>query len=153
MNQPDGPDDLDPFLRRFFQGEMPDPWPACPVPPGSAEPARVVLPEKEKPAGSWLEFSQRFASRLALALSLLLLLGGSWLLSDLFLAPATPADPTPVVRGDNPNVFIPDNGMAERQGVANGKAVHIKERIVVPAKDNKAQYQIEIHELPPAPRR
>lgn len=81
MNQPD---DLDPLLRRFFQSELPSPWPTCPTP---AQPARVLVPEK--PAASWLELSQRFASRLALALSLLLFLGAAWGLAELFKSPGS----------------------------------------------------------------
>jgi hypothetical protein len=141
MNQPD---ELDPLLRRFFQAQMPSPWPDCPVPD---EPARaVVVPEK--PASSWLELSQRFASRLALALSLLLLVGAAWSLSGAFLTPPAPTAPSTNIARDN-RIEIVDP-TAEHKGV-NGYKVN--ERFVQPKKD-ETEWKFDIHKVEPStPRR
>jgi hypothetical protein len=65
------PGDIDGLLRRYFQAEMPQPWPVAPEPAGPAAPvsARPHL---------------LFRSRFALAASLLLLLFGHLCLSGRF---------------------------------------------------------------------
>jgi hypothetical protein len=133
MNQPD---DLDPLLRRFFKSELPAPWPACPTP---AEPARLVV--AEKPAASWLELSQRFASRFALALSLLLFVGAAWGLSEMFLNPRAPVGEV------NPTAVLP----IELQNPSASR-FKVNEHLVQP-KDGATQIQIEIHEFVPPPKR
>lgn len=68
-------DDLDGLLTAFFQRELPSPWPAAP----QAEETVVVRrrpPEVRRSA---------WTSRLALAASVAVLLGGGWLLSGSFL--------------------------------------------------------------------
>jgi hypothetical protein len=69
-------DDLDGRLRAFYRAEMPDPWPSWQAPA-----SRVTLPARptSRRKGFW-------GSRLALAASVALLLGGS-----LFLSGAVPA--------------------------------------------------------------
>jgi hypothetical protein len=142
MNEPNG-SELDPLLRRFFQDAMPSPWPACPTP---EEPRRVVVADKEKPAASWWELSQRFAARLALALSVLLFVGGSWALSDLFRTPPVPVQPAGDLAG-NPIETI--NPSAHHEGV--GKNYKVNESILQP-KDGPSKLQIEIHEFVPPQR-
>jgi hypothetical protein len=74
-NTPPG-DELDGLLRAFFQAEMPDPWPSleAPVPREPVlSPAPAPLPERR--VGSL------FYSRLSLAASLALCLGGIWFLT------------------------------------------------------------------------
>lgn len=70
-NENDGMDDL---LRAFFRHEMPTSWP---VP----RPTRLAAPRPEKPV---------HAGRLALALSLAVLLGAAWYLTGILSQPATP---------------------------------------------------------------
>lgn len=91
----DGLDELDRLLSRFYQAEMPQPWPDCPTPESPS--ARLVVPERQ--TVTWLELSQRFASRLALALSVAVLLCGSWLLTGSFpgTGPTPPGPTTPSV--------------------------------------------------------
>ena len=74
------PDELDGLLRGYFQAEMPDPWPSLEAPaPRHALPA---MPPSGRKA-FW-------GSRLALAASLALLLGGS-----VFLSGSLPAGKQP----------------------------------------------------------
>jgi hypothetical protein len=68
------PEDVDGLLRAFFRSEMPEPWPAMPVP--EETPAVLPLP---MPARKSL-----FRSRLALVASVAFLLVGPWLLSGSF---------------------------------------------------------------------
>src|SRR5262245_51844514 len=64
------PEELDVLLRDFFRSEMPQPWPECAAP--EPEPIRPLV----RPARAWTPVR----SRLALAASVGLLLGGSLLL-------------------------------------------------------------------------
>ncbi len=73
------PDKIDGALQRYFEKEMPKPWPAFTYPQASpfARPARSTR--------TWM-------SRLALAASVALLFVGYWSLSQLFPGPATPSE-------------------------------------------------------------
>jgi hypothetical protein len=83
---PEG-DDVEQLLRAFYRAEMPDPWPSFEAP---AEPP-LVLPFPAAPARRPL-FTR---SRLALAASVALLLGGVWSLSGKFgSSPSEPSGPT-----------------------------------------------------------
>ena len=107
------PDDLDGRLRAFYRAEMPDPWPAWQAPASRAPlPARPTSRRK----GFW-------GSRLALAASLALLLGGS-----LFLSGAMPAlnAPGPTLNLKNPGATRLD------PTVPPGKMREIRELIVDP---------------------
>jgi len=66
------PEDLDDLLRAFFRSEMPEPWPAMPVP--EEPPALLPMPARKS----------LFRSRLALAASVAFLLVGPWMLSGSF---------------------------------------------------------------------
>jgi hypothetical protein len=72
-----GGDGLDNLLRAFFQAEMPSSWPDAPVPPASERPALLTL--HAPAAAPRLRVLTR--SRLALAASVALMIGGSWILS------------------------------------------------------------------------
>jgi hypothetical protein len=67
-------DEIDVLLRQYFQAEMPDPWP------------KLTPPEKRSPALApprWRGWAL-FRSRMALAASVALLVGGNMLLSHSF---------------------------------------------------------------------
>jgi|SRR5262245_9367640 len=67
------PDGLDRLLSSFFQSEMPSSWPAAPVPDVTARPMPASrLPGRDRTVTG---------PRVALAVSVALLLGGCWLLS------------------------------------------------------------------------
>jgi hypothetical protein len=66
-------DGVDGLLREFFRGEMPNPWPATPIPTWS------LLPFQR--SASW---GRRMRSALALAASLIILALSLGLLSDKF---------------------------------------------------------------------
>ncbi len=98
-------DDLDGLLRQFFQAEMPDPWPRLVPPEAASAPAPV----------RWRGWTL-LRSRLALAASLALLVGGQLLLAGSYRSneaarprnsrkvakdPRTPAHPIP--RPQNPD--------------------------------------------------
>jgi hypothetical protein len=137
----DGLDELDRLLSRFYQAELPRPWPDCPTPESSS--ARLVMPERQ--TVTWLELSQRFASRLALALSVAVLLCGSWLLSGSFPG-VNPTSGTPVSPGVARHAIEILPATAER-----GK-FRVTEQFVQP-KDGATRMNIEIIEVvPPSPR-
>ena len=93
-NQPG--DDVDKLLRSFFQSEMPDPWPSLEAP----APRTLALPARPAPARGSL-----FRSRLALAASIALLIGGSLMLGG----------NAPDGRSSRNNVFVPtDRGDATK---------------------------------------
>lgn len=149
----DGLDELDRLLSRFYQAELPRPWPDCPTPESSS--ARLVVPEQqtatsqlvmpERQTVTWLELSQRFASRLALALSVAVLLCGSWLLSGSFPG-VNPTLETPVSPGVARHAIEILPATAER-----GK-FRVTEQFVQP-KDGATRMNIEIIEVvPPSPR-
>jgi len=77
-----GDDGLDNLLRAFFQAELPAPWPDAPVPPTA--PGRPALLTLRTPSPS-VQVPPRVRlltrSRLALAASVALMLGGAWILS------------------------------------------------------------------------
>jgi hypothetical protein len=77
--------DVDQLLRAFYRAEMPNPWPAFQTP---AE-APPVLPFPAAPVRR--TFASR--SRLALAASVALLVGGLWYLSGKFGGDAPRPDP------------------------------------------------------------
>jgi len=78
-------DDLDQLLGDFFRSEMPDPWPAAPVPL-----SRVLsLPPRPR---SWRLRLTR--SRLALVASVAVLLGGALLLGGLSPVPPNSTMPS-----------------------------------------------------------
>ncbi len=77
-------DDLDGLLRAYFQAEMPDPWPSFEAP----APRNGVLPfRRPKPS----RFTQ-WRSRLALAASVLLLIGSALFV---FSGPRNTDNPNP----------------------------------------------------------
>ena len=88
-------DNVDGLLRAFFQAEMPHPWPSLEAP----APQPGVLPARATSARSGL-----FRSRLALAASIAVLIGGSLLLGG--KAPDAKSGRSPVV--------VPDNGEATK---------------------------------------
>jgi hypothetical protein len=70
-------DDLDRLLSRFYQSEMPAPWPAAPRPEATARPMPASrLPGYERPR------QLVTGPRAALAASVALLLGSCWFLSN-----------------------------------------------------------------------
>jgi hypothetical protein len=71
-----GGDNLDDLLRAFFRAEMPSPWPKAP--PTPSRPALRLLPV---PAAAPRRPRVLTRSRLALAASVALMLGGAWFLS------------------------------------------------------------------------
>src|SRR4051812_17386359 len=90
---PPAGDDLDALLTAFFRKEMPAPWPAfrpplarADAPPpassnGRAHPAPPTIgPARPRPLGGPRSF---WRSRLALAASLVLLLGAAWFVPGL----------------------------------------------------------------------
>ena len=74
--QVQGRDDLDRLLSSFFQSEVPDPFPSAPLPQAAARP----VPASRLPGYQ----AERVLSgpRVSLAVSVALLLGGCWLLSQ-----------------------------------------------------------------------
>jgi hypothetical protein len=75
-------DELDGLLRAYFRAEMPDPWPAAPVPERANERLVLTLPPAREEAAP--RHSSLFRSRLALALSVALLILGALLLGGRF---------------------------------------------------------------------
>jgi hypothetical protein len=69
-------DGLDRLLSDFFRSEMPDPWPEPELP---EQQPTLALPDRPIPRPRGL-----LRSRFALAASVALLVGGSWLLSGAF---------------------------------------------------------------------
>lgn len=148
MQQPNGgPDEIDGLLRRFFQGEMPEPWPDCPRP---EEPARVVVPDRT--TASWWELPQRFASRLSLALSLAVLLAGAWLLSGSFTGSARP-DAGPGVTAVGPRIEIHSTTADRNHGRTRGTPNYKVNEALVQPKDGPTQMNIEIIDVGPSPKR
>lgn len=133
-------DDVDRLLASFFESELNSrPFPGCPVPD---EPATMMVPVRSTLSGSWLDYSQRVASRLALALSLAVLVGGAWLLNGQFLAPKAPSvQPNAIVETFDPNTL----------GPARAERIKVTEQHVQP-KDGAGRLEIEIREIVPAPR-
>lgn len=81
------PDDVDAVLRAFFKAQMPDPWPS----PDVSAPRRNATLAVARPSKGW----PLMRSRLAVAASVALLVGGSLLLSGAFqVRPAAPTGPT-----------------------------------------------------------
>ena len=68
-------DPIDGLLGAYFRAEMPEPWPTF-----KRRSATTVLPPKpeSKPTSWWAMYS-----RFALALSVLILLGGAWMLGGM----------------------------------------------------------------------
>ena len=83
MNTEPSPDALDRLLSDFFKGQLPRPWPPAPAGGAFAEPARNAIPDPGR------------RSRLTLAASVAVLLGGGWLLVG-----GSPNGPRPAA---NPN--------------------------------------------------
>jgi hypothetical protein len=99
------PDDLDRLLGDFFKGRRKRPWPAAPVPGEPTGLAPVPVELRNKPLASAGEHGTR--ARLTLAVSVAILLGGCWALSN-GLPPAGRPDPKPgAVNG--PGVLDPSN--------------------------------------------
>jgi hypothetical protein len=95
-------DSLDGLLGAYFRSEMPEPWPAF----TRRSPTTVLPPKPEsKPTSWWAMYS-----RLALALSVLVLLGGAWMLSGMS-GPASSNGKIDVSRGGalrkNPEILLP----------------------------------------------
>ena len=112
------PDELDALLRAYFRAEMPDPWPAPPLVTAATRPVAMARDGRA---------SAR--SRLALAASVVVLIGGTMLLPK--TKPAT--DPTPVIR------------------IGPGEATHVNitETLIQP-KDRPTELHIRVtEELPP----
>lgn len=149
MPQPnDGPDEIDGLLRRFFQAEMPAPWPACPA---TEEPAARVVPDRTT---SWWELPQRFASRLSLALSLAVLLAGAWCLSGSFTGPAVRPDAGPGTAAARPmgveiHSTVADRNHGRTPGTPNYK---VNETLIQP-KDGPTQMNFDIIDVGAPPRR
>jgi hypothetical protein len=78
---PEG-DDVDQLLRAFYRAEMPDPWPSFEAPAD----APTVLPFSA-PGARRAMFGR---SRLALAASVALLIGGLWFVSGKFVSEPAP---------------------------------------------------------------
>jgi hypothetical protein len=82
------PDDLDRLLGDFFKGQMREPWPPAPVPAEPVSlaggPPPVPAPPRPPHAPAFAEHGTR--ARLTLAVSVALLLGGCWVLSNGFQA-------------------------------------------------------------------
>ncbi len=145
MHQPDSSsDDLDRLLTRFYQAELPAPWPGCPATEEAATVKVVAEPFVSSRSSSWRDLSQRFASRFALALSLAVLLCGAWLLSGSFTAPLTPAIPSAPRAQGLPLEIGP--------GVAERGHFKVTENFVQP-REGATRIEIEIFpDAPPAPR-
>ena len=79
------PEDPDGLLRAFFRAEMPDPWPGCRRPGGSAPDVtangRATEPAPRRP---WTALRPALRRRLALAAAASVLLAGTLLLSGQF---------------------------------------------------------------------
>lgn len=114
MNRTDSlqPEAIDEMLSRFMKSEMPHPWPKAPTPQvGSITPASSPRLTDSSPLVS---------SRYSLAASVVLILGGCWLLSNLL--------------SDNPN---PNRFGGLDGGNASTKLL---EKLAMPApKFNKSQ--------------
>jgi hypothetical protein len=87
------PDGLDRLLGDFYKGQMHRPWPPAPVPAEShslaSGPPPVPAPPRPAHAPAFAEQGSR--ARLTLAVSIALLLGGCWALSNGFQAGSRPA--------------------------------------------------------------
>ena len=93
-----GPDDLDRLLTRFYQSEVPSPWPPAPHPEAERPTPASRLPEyRSQPVLT--------GPRVSLAVSVALLLGGCWFLSS---RTADAPVPHPISSGLN-------NGTAEHK--------------------------------------
>jgi len=148
MPQPnDRPDEIDGLLTRFFQAELPDPWPACPAPD---EPAARVVPDRTT---SWWELPQRFASRLSLALSLAVLLAGAWLLSGSFTGPSVPAVGSGTAAVQPMKVEIHSTTADRNHGRTPGSPNYKVNETLVQPKDGPTQMNIEIIDVGAPPRR
>ena len=86
-------DNIDRLLASFFKAEMPHPWPGAPEPAAISEPSGLVAertatttdqPPARRDTGS--------KSRLTLAASVALLLGGCWILSNGFQTTSRPTN-------------------------------------------------------------
>lgn len=79
MNRTDSPqpESIDQMLSRFMKSEMPNPWPMAPSP--QIESGPILPAPAPRSAGS----SPLTSSRYSLAASVVLILGGCWLLSNL----------------------------------------------------------------------
>jgi hypothetical protein len=104
------PDDLDRLLGDFFQGQMRRPWPPA---PGSAEPVALAggpppVPATPRPAHAAVFGEHGTRARLTLAVSVAILLGGCWALSNGFQA-----GERPVAKPDGSGQGVLDNGKAK----------------------------------------
>jgi hypothetical protein len=97
---PNQPDDVDRLLSRFFQTQLPAPWPPAPRPDAIADRA---MPAARLPAYASIR-SLLTGPRMALAASVALLLGSIWFLSN-----QTANVPAPLRTGANI-----ENGTAEK---------------------------------------
>jgi hypothetical protein len=114
---PAAPDELDALLRAYFRAEMPDPWPAPPLVASPTSPAK----------GRGGRVSTR--SRLALAASVIVLVGGTMLL--------------PKVRP------LADPAAPIRIGPGEATRVKLTETLIQP-KDRPTEWHIRVtEELPP----
>src|SRR5712692_10154259 len=82
MSRERNPDETDRLLREFFQAQMPDPW------PNLEPPAQPIAAPAQAPGRRW----NLVRSRLALAASIALLVGGHLFLSGTFRTDEKPRD-------------------------------------------------------------
>ena len=105
-------DDLDRLLSRFYQSEMPGPWPPAPHPDGAARPMPASrLSGYERPR------QLVTGPRAALAASVALLLGSCWFLSNQTGdVPAPPHSGVTATDGKATKKFPHEIGKAPKDG-------------------------------------
>lgn len=120
-------DDLDRLLSDFFRAELPNPWPAAPIP--DEQPQSLPLSAR-KPIRHWSSLRSRFA----LAASVALLLAGGWFLSGKFAGTSGPGS-------FNSTGFEADKNF-EQPG-RTLKEPRTRERIILD-KNGQAGFQVEL---------
>ena len=121
-------DGLDRLLSDFFRSEMPDPWPEPELP---EEQHTLSLPARPAPHRRGL-----LRSRFALAASIALLVGGSWLLSGTFGN----------IRHEAPSRAGTD-GTADSKPDRLPRHFRIKEHMFIDPSGN-TRFQIDVQEEP-----